>query len=478
MIPPPGTQSNLDAEQIMVFITLYLGERQTLDHSAWMKLLFVLFLSLNVSSCGNQIAPNKPLQKIYSQNLVNQAVYPVKHSQTCEQDTFQGEKFFDLEIFREASSQIIKGNFKGLLDRLFVRSESGDVVRKSLYGFVHEDIYTRLKRYKGQKTLFQGQDVSVCPDEKYGSNTIEGAALNSNLFIHRTHEQIKSIMPQLKIPAISVLITPTIKQVIEEDHGPYIERKEYIMVDNAFYHPERNLIVFLPRSLERSNSIALWEVPMVASHEYGHHIFTTLFPLSEKSLSHLSCFADSQASVSAPTPTTRIVGVTEALAALNEGFSDLVAFYTLGKKERGVEGVTCLEQNRDVSSRYFKSGDEKIFHEDYLKLFFSTEAQTDSFSCDYPTYQDPHSIGAIFAYQANRFLTKFRFSDKEKLQLLLSWVIELKNNHKKNQYLSASEFMKESLLIFIGLTYTSENITIDSSRCQEMNEFYPGLCQN
>ena len=276
-----------------------------------------------------------------------------------------------------------------------INLRDGKVISKTVYGEESEifmaDSGLRIR------TKVQPRDLQICPDEtNYEKDTIESAALNSTYFIQKTNEKIRSIFPDLKISPITLSIAPlVIRSSITTDWSGETTKESMYITDNALYTPGAATITFLPHSKsvkERGFKMNFWEVPMVASHEYGHHIFESIY--SGQS-SPMGCFGETHKPRTGRKSFDRTVKHEDIMVSYNEGFADLVAFYTLEGKERDVQDVKCLEVSRDVESPVFYNGKPKIFNEEAMRTFFSPYVDYTNGTCEDHSYQDVHVIGAI-----------------------------------------------------------------------------------
>jgi hypothetical protein len=220
-----------------------------------------------------------------------------------------------------------------------------------------------------------------------------------------------------------------------------------------------------------------WEVPMIASHEYGHHLFEMIHR-TNKGPRHkpLSCFGNSMHAIqNGQDNIPRNASISDVMDSYNEGFADLVAYYTLDSKERGLKGVKCLQVTRDVGSDSFFYGAPKHFSENALQSFFSFSVDNSISSCDEHNYQDTHVLGAIFAHSADVFLSELTDSDDEKLMAVVEWVGLLKNVEKKYQAKPAQAFLEASFSLFIRNSLEKFERKFDKNICLVLNDLYPEL---
>lgn len=116
------------------------------------------------------------------------------------------------------------------------------------------------------------------------------------------------------------------------------------------------------------------------------------------------------------------------IGALNEGFADLFARYTLGD-EYTVNGVGCLSQTRDVYSAYFLNGEHKKLTRKAIDTFLSS-IKSESKSCfSHTNYQSLHVIGAILAHGVDKIYKEIGLNKNQKLKQLVKWARSINRSH-------------------------------------------------
>lgn len=440
------------------------------------RFLPVAVLCLLLSGCGETRRRSPPpVTQVYHTSLSTTPLFLFKEIQDCRDKREWESSEFGLYLFLSGERKIQIRNFEGLLRENLVRNEDLEVVSASLYGEAIEYLFDnrdfRIKQEAASK------DVDLCPGTyEYGINTVEGAALNATFFINKTHEKFTAAT-DLIIPPVTLKIAPKIAQT-------YITGKNkqtLYLTDNAYYQPDNSTVTFLPHSLEAKLAglhINFWEIPMVPSHEYGHHIFHTLFAYtSANNMNRIDlCFDNrTKSGLSAIKGSERIIAIEDVLHAFNEGFADLIAYYTLDSSEMDLRGIKCMQGSRDVGSSNFFDGTPKIFTRTALNIFFSEQTRQESKSCEQVDYQDIHAIGAIFAHNADRFLSSMTDSSELKLQVLQEWVSSIRIQHPKNSSLTPEQYFEDVFQIFLRLSLKKFDRKFDRSSCDEVNKFYPGL---
>jgi hypothetical protein len=432
---------------------------------------FLLFLG----ACGKTVTHKTPLERIVETNYSNSPVLLKKQNLKCHSKSFtEFEAFIGLHLFFETKNVLESKNMLPYIQGTNLRD--GNVISRSVYGEEAELIIS--EKGVSVRTMVNPKDIKICPEQNdYEKETVESAALNATFYIHKTNQKIRSVFPDMKIAPISLSIGPSvIRSVVTRNWAGELVKDSSYMTDNAFYSPSASLITFLPHSKNlKDNGIKanFWEVPMVASHEYGHHIFQSVY----QSLNlPLDCFGHPQKKTRLQKSLQeRKVKQDDVLTAYNEGFADLIAHYTLDKRERDVHGVKCLEVSRDVASPVFYNGKPKIFDEEALRSFFSSFNDYTNGTCEDHSYQDVHVIGAIFAHNADKFLGHLTNEDNEKLAALVDWVKYLKAEKKKLILMAPRSFMKLTMSEFVKMSLTKFDKALDASNCKIVKDIYPQL---
>lgn len=454
-----------------------------------MKKLSTVAVLLALVSCGKQVhekksgvtSPRKVSASHFSQNPVQLKSMNVAPDGCSVESYTDQQRNLNLSLFLAGESVDQERFFTNLIEGLFVKDIGGNIVSQSHKGqsILMKYVSTDDVITDESKEVSAPAVVTVCPDvEKYEKGTVESAALNATYFISKTNRKVSELLPGVKIDPISVEVTPSIKKDLSVIvKGEVIWHYEAFETDNAYYAPGTNSITFLPHSEEfRKAGLTMnfWEVPMVASHEYGHHIFQTLHPSGDQSALK-NCFGHFGLVSAGEQEEKREVTNDDVLGALNEGFADLVSYYSLENNERGVKGVPCLDVTRDVSSKLFANGAAKVFSEAALSDFFSTKELEGPESCDVPNFQDIHIIGAIFANGAERLLSLSTETKDQRLSIVLNWLKEMQAKSADMRALAPAEFLKESLKLLADVTVAKTDGKLDQNECSVLAEIYPGI---
>src|SRR5690606_25321093 len=203
-------------------------------------------------------------------------------------------------------------------------------------------------------------------------------------------------------------------------------------------------------------------------------LFQMIYQGHIESAGNHSCFGHlNEQEISNKRIVYRTVKHSDIINAYNEAFADLVAFYTLGD-EYNLRGIKCLEYSRDVESEVFFDGSLKKFGERALDNFFST-TKIASRSCEAHNYQEPHILGAIFAYNADSYMNLFTSSREEKFKVLVNWLNYLKVNKEKHGELGTEEFLKETYRVLIQMATSRLGGEYTTRTCRKIYDSFPGL---
>ncbi len=289
---------------------------------------------------------------------------------------------------------------------------------------------------------FPGQDVEVCPELTHiENNTVENATLMVHYIINKTNNGF--VNNGIVLDKVSFKVAPYISTAQRVIGGPFdiprLQMRGGVKTDNASFNFSTREIVFLPQSEEGINAnlfgkVPLWEIPMVASHEFGHHGFSSImtrhFQKTKEHKVHL-CF-DNQATETFASPnsnSSRKTDIDEAIRALNEGFADMVSYYSLTDEEASLKDITCMEESRDISFDKFKDGQKKIFSSKVISIMNNKNVIPSPRDCKIPDFQEIHDLGAVFASVADKLMSRTITDKAQKLSILINWLEKLNQEY-------------------------------------------------
>lgn len=234
-------------------------------------------------------------------------------------------------------------------------------------------------------------------------------------------------LPPLK--SVTLNVTPVYKTIdrLVNENGKATETLS-VETDNATYGLNRQLEPTISsymqskesQSLNIFNGMPLWKIPGVFQHEYGHHIFATFFAsLETKNFLDYKDFVSSHPEIheiyahpqrqaqrlQSPSYQAALSGFVSSpsflYGALNEGFADLWAFYTL-KNDPNTFNIKCFANDRQVSSSLFSNGIEKKWDSQAWSILFENKEKEvipkSSNDCGFPSLGEIHFLGAVFAH--------------------------------------------------------------------------------
>ena len=224
----------------------------------------------------------------------------------------------------------------------------------------------------------------------------------------------------------------------------------------------------------------LWESPWVIAHEAAHHVFSeySYSPLNQSAqtvkmwqsapiLSHprkeeeLGNFALAK----------RTVSHRFAISSVNEGFSDLMAFYSIGENTSYLDLFYCFRKSRDPSSPYFADGRKKTFDKKAVAAFLSSSYLKVA-TCEQTNFQNLHTVGAVFAHGLYRLYTLTPHPDVAQSgpELLLTFLKRIKpllQNTANSQSYLLGRLLKEAI------RPASHLGALTSDQCQAIKELFP-----
>jgi hypothetical protein len=442
------------------------------------QFMVCLFFLIFLAGCGQPETKVKSNEGIFPTTYTNTPLFLKVQNTTCRTNSFRGfETKFNLHLFMKGKKENQTHDFSPMLQELFLRD--GLVISDSLTGEKIEIMDNNKSYLRVSPT-----SIKICPGEnEYAPDTVESAALNTTYFINKSNLRFTSIVTDVTVLPITLNISPSImRSTLEKSLSGETTKTSTFMTDNAFYMPARKSVTFLPHSLDMRKlgmKTSYWEIPFVASHEYGHHLFEMIYKDTQAlGPDMLDCFGHSHSRNDKRLNKMlgqRKVRIDDVLNSYNEGFADLMAWYTLDPKERNFKGVKCLEVSRDVSSPRFFNGKLKAFSKEALQSFFSNYSDNSLRSCEEHRYQDTHILGAIFAHNADLFLSELTSSDDEKLAAVVAWAKKLKAERKKYLLASAEKFLEETVKLFMKMGLERFARGYDAEICTKIYRIYPDL---
>jgi hypothetical protein len=440
-------------------------------HLAGSLLILFVLISCGVPGGARRSTPAKPILD----PLSSTPDFLVKGIKTCREE--RRDYLYEIAIFKGKEDQFESRDFRHLLDGNSLRDPRGrsihSVTYDSKYNFIINSLNGEsrmaLTNYEPGKTL------EICPGVlRFESNTFEAAGLSTAFYIDRMYQRVGRVLTT-RIPPVSLEVgSRIINERLNVREGKLHLTPAY-SVDNAMYLPDSHKIIFVPHGFEirkynfNSN---FWQVPIIPSHEYAHHIFNLIGPETKANQGIVSnCFGEKiekSSLVEIDASGDRRVTVESVRNALNEGFADLLAYYSLDRDERSTIYVPLLSFNRDVESPNFNVGEPKNFQHKALAKFFSPKSPPrTNLEID---YQDIHIIGAIFAHRVYKLLESSVIKEEAKVEFILDWAKDLR---RLSSSLSPQNYMNESMILLAEKYFEYFGPSHSSKHCQKVRELYP-----
>lgn len=441
-----------------------------------MKLVpLVLFPLLLLGSCGKKIELPKDESPVASTTYSNSPVFLKVQDQQCFSGHNNRSTPYKLYLFLNGRHEIQDKSFSFTRTSNLLKDNS--LLKRVYFGEKVETVISQ-----GASTTYQreaGKELNLCSETRsYSPLSVESVALNAVYYMQLTKDHFNRLFPNIHVTPVTLNLLPSIqKSVLTKNSSGGKMKLSSFLTDNAFYMPRHSSITFLPHSLDMKKqgfNANFWEIPMIISHEYGHHLFQMIYQGHIESAGGHSCFGDfSGEEISNKRMVYRDVKHSDILNAYNEAFADLVAYYSLDA-EYSLKGVKCLEYSRDINSATFYDGTLKTFGRRALDIFFSTVKKA-SQNCESHNYQEPHILGAIFAYNVDSYMNLFTNSKEDKFTVLVNWLNYLKVNKEKLSLLGTEEFLQETYKVFIQMATSRLNGSYSTYTCQKIHDSFPEL---
>jgi hypothetical protein len=299
------------------------------------------------------------------------------------------------------------------------------------------------------KKISDARYLRLCRESgSYVPGSIEGVTLSTLANLEVAHKAYEILDEAKTLGKAWLFMLPNYEEVF---HLTNPEKKWDAIgskTDNAGFantDEDDNIYVIYPKSKEEQEKpewaeVNLWEVPWVMAHEFSHHVFSSHYsyykqdrkrgdngPLAKAHIWGFEKRPDFHTG-GMNLVSTREVLWGDGIAAINEGFADLLGFYLLGQDKPLTAGVPCMDVSRSIHSATFGGGSDKILTTALLEEFDAKSAAKRPESCEKLFIQDVHAMGAIFAHQLNvLFSTTFteETTNKEKASVALRWINEM-----------------------------------------------------
>ena len=286
------------------------------------------------------------------------------------------------------------------------------------------------------------------------------------------------------LPEATLLVLPKVETIYQGGAA----RSE--AVDNLSYVPNFSgspTFVIFPKgaygvSMGRWVDVNLWEIPWTLAHEFGHHIFRFHSDIADATSgiagavpvhSFPTAFEPNTGFALAAVSGERHVGDADLLAAVNEGFADLYAYYVQGSAPGMTKGIDCFHENRDAGTALFADAQPKVLRAAVLAQFMATTKASANIDCSVPFYQDIHVIGAIFAYGVDQIFSASAGQDAaKKAALMLDWAKRIGQVYLPAQG-AASANLTFGTFAHAALATIATGNTLPASACDVAKKVFP-----
>jgi len=335
--------------------------------------------------------------------------------------------------------------------------------------------------------------ISFCNQGPYPADSIENMALSSMagvLMASKFYELATEFSWSRKF---DILILPKVERILHFADGT---TKTLYDSDNARWsnlkraHSDFNIEV-LPHSVENQNFFdkAFWLQLGVASHEFGHHLFLHVASnISGKQVSTLTDNREFLSSYFESMPFEERVKTIDVIQAINEGYADLVSYYTFNSGENPVGGIQYgqFKISRYIGSDVSDDQVPKALSAMILSRFFNTQR---IFPDNYlsPDYQDIHTLGSIVGhaldalYGAKLGTATHDTQSDIRAQMIHQWLLRVDqeyslavNKQPGSIRIDPQGFLEDIIFLAVKLnSQTSDGITLNAAQCQVIIDKFP-----
>lgn len=339
------------------------------------------------------------------------------------------------------------------------------------------------------------RSLKICQkDAVYERESVEGVAMTGVHQIDLAWSYYRLLDgAKAEISRSNLLVLPEIRQIYEVSENGTNQPRSYVLSSNLAYvasFKNAPTFVIYPTALRdapqgsptRAN---LWESSWGMAHEFGHHVLRTHsgrsgfnpnsltakgavevhdFDHAPETNFHVSSFE--------LTSSPRTVTAKDHWQAINEGFADLFAFYSLNQRPELAKNISCMDISRDVTSQQFANGRLKALDAAALASFSSSQFEVIE-NCNEPNFQTPHSVGAVIAYGVNRLFQASWAVEREGIHhagvLLLKWAEQLRSATG-----SGTSPIELSTLVKLAVVVAADdNRALTQAQCDVVKTVFP-----
>lgn len=332
-----------------------------------------------------------------------------------------------------------------------------------------------------------GDPILFCDKGPFPMDSLENAALSAMASILKSSRFYEPIQGVVWSTRMYVLLFPKYEKVVHIDgqKSLYVED-----TDNArwsiFSHTKESqfIIEVLPHSEQRKSTFGkeIWSQLALISHEFGHHLFyhQSSAYLAEKGKvqdsSIYSIFLDGENA-----PPNRSVHIQTVIDAINEGYADLISFYSFnsGVNTFGKFVLGKFKTSRFIGDSHNDDKKEKILSASVLKHFFNIY-KTRPKNYLTPDHQDIHTIGAIVGHIIDKLFEEkvggsaLQPKSLEKATLLDRWVKSIDLKYYEQQNKNPQQFLQDIMLEAVKLAFLNpDQKTLNKNQCDTIASKMP-----
>jgi hypothetical protein len=331
---------------------------------------------------------------------------------------------------------------------------------------------------------------------------------------HKLYENVKTKgslgLPELeRIFLSSAFRMKTVeRKVTSNDSGT--ENSSYITDNAAFMRlGKTSTLISYPQSESAADiglfgGIPLWTVNGVFQHEFGHYLFASIMNQTSSSFESYHKYAEKNPDLHLfQTPISSFVQKLESpalanqffsfqtsqdffIGSLNEGFSDLWAYYTLNQPQDMFE-IACFSKNRNVSSDYFFNGMSKSWTDEMWAKIFNFQLEDLKFDstnpidrCSQPVFIDIHIVGAAMAHTVDAVFGAALLNEPSdvqsaaKAEMALAWLKSIKESEEFTD-LGGKASLSRILNLAIGTGISYSKSVEKEKYCNVVQSKFPAL---
>lgn len=381
---------------------------------------------------------------------------------------------------------------------------SGDAISSSYFGLHVRQTCTKSDGgldCKAGKLISAPKVLKVCQSNQHFSQTsYEGIGLTSLAHIEAAAKFYRTLEGSLStLVRANLFVIPIVEKVVTNSANG--RTGSFFESDNLAYLAEyvgAPAFLIFPKGATSSElgiwkNLNLWEAPWTLAHEFGHHVLRThtrvtsfsgltagrpqIASTASEGLIQLPDRQrgrdDMELQVERTAGGERVVDRDLIWDGMNEGFSDLFAFYSRGAQPGQSSGIDCFAHNRDVEEAAFADARPKKLDQGMLAAFMSTSKVSASRDCNVPNFQDIHILGAVIAHGVNEL-----FADVAKRSpngdgaaikgvLLLKWASRLETVAKR------SSFAVNDLLLPALEVAAEGGLKLSAAQCGTVRTIFP-----